>query len=65
MKQVDVVLKHLNKNTHLTPLEAMGVYGIHRLPARVHELKQMGYDIRSHTHVDGMGRHYASYTLHG
>ena len=63
MAQRDTVLHHLRHNPELTPLQAMGVYGIHRLPARIYELKQEGYNIAKTTQRDGMGRNYASYSL--
>lgn len=63
MAQKHTVLKHLRNNSHLTPLQAMGVYGIHRLPARILELKQDGHDIHKITRTDGRGRQYAEYRL--
>jgi len=64
MTQNDITLAHLIKHGSLTPLQAMGVYGIHRLPARIYELKQAGHDIRKTTRTDGRGRQYAEYRLY-
>ena len=63
MAQKHTVLQHLRNNNHLAPLQAMGVYGIHRLPARILELKQDGHDIHKVTRTDGRGRQYAEYRL--
>jgi hypothetical protein len=45
----------------LSPLEALGLYGVFRLAARVFELKDMGVDIRKVTKVDINGKQYAEY----
>lgn len=67
--QKDMVYQHLNSGSHLTPLEAIGVYGIYRLAARVHEVRRQlraeGDKRRVFTEVthDGRGRPYARYTF--
>jgi len=37
--QAKTVLRHLEKGKTLTPLEALGVYGIYRLAARIMEIR--------------------------
>jgi hypothetical protein len=52
--QNEMVLNHL-KRKPLTPLEAIQKYGIHRLSARIYDLKRLGYQIDS-TIVEKLNR---------
>ena len=47
MTQCDIVLWHLQNVGTLTRAQAMGEYGIIELPARIVELKRLGYNITS------------------
>ena len=47
MIQHVAILRHLKSGRSLTPLEALRLYGTLRLGARVYELRQAGYRIRS------------------
>ena len=62
MKQSDLVVTHLNTYDSITPLEALTRYGIMRLAAVVHRLKQKGLciitDLKEHD-----DRRYACYRL--
>jgi len=49
----------------VTSLEAGAVHKIRQLPARILELKRMGFDIRTHLKRDAAGQRYASYSLEG
>lgn len=55
MNQTDRVLNHMEKVGPITGKEAMDLYGIQRLGARIWELKRAGVDIRS-TMVEGKNR---------
>jgi hypothetical protein len=57
------VLRHLEKNQSITPLEALGVYGIFRLAARVLEIRKQGFDVKTHYKTDDNGKQYAAYQL--
>lgn len=67
--QDEQVLKHLESGQHLTPLEALGVYNIFRLGARIWSIKQhfeSTGDTRTITTTlvgDMKGKRYARYTL--
>jgi hypothetical protein len=61
--QKSQVLSHLKHHGPLTPLRALGVYGIYRLAARVYELKQEGHNIETLIHSDPKGKTYAEYRL--
>lgn len=61
--QAQRVLKHLKKHKTITPLEAIGVYGIYRLGARVYELRQAGIKVLTKYMRDEMKRPYARYSL--
>lgn len=47
MTQVETVLRALQRGDELTPLDALNRWGIFRLAARVDELRDAGYDIRT------------------
>lgn len=40
------ILKHLKDGGRITSNDALNLYGCARLGARIHELRQDGYDIR-------------------
>ena len=63
MSQNTKVLSHLNKGLHITPLEALGLYGIYRLAARINDLRTKGYPITTSVMRDVTGRSYARYQL--
>lgn len=63
--QMRKVLNHLRTKGSITALEAMGVYNIYRLAARVKELRLAGYDINTDRRRDHNGKQYARYTLAG
>ena len=50
MSQNDAVLSHLRRGV-LDPMRALRLYGVFRLAARVHELRQRGHDIRTRRYV--------------
>lgn len=47
LTQRDIILWHLENMGPLTRAQAMSVYGIVELPARIVELKKLGYKITS------------------
>lgn len=59
----DVVLQHLLSGRSITPLEALGDYGIFRLAARIFELKKKGHKINTTIKVSPTGKQYAEYSL--
>ena len=61
--QEDVVLAHLLKGRSITQLEALGLYRVFRLAARVHRLRGRGHDIVTTMKEDLTGKPYASYRL--
>jgi len=62
MSQKEMVLNHLETYGTITPLEALTRYGVMRLAAVVHKLKNDGFSIRS-TMKQHDGRQYASYSF--
>lgn len=62
MTQADKVLKHLKKRKKLTSVEAFGLYGISRLAAVVHRLKESGCKVISKNRT-GVNARYTEYTL--
>ena len=61
--QNDMILKHLEGGRTISPLEAMGVFGVYRLAARIFELRESGHEITKVIKDDGRGRTYAEYSL--
>lgn len=49
MNQNKLVLDYLQENGSITPREALDEFGIMRLGARVYELRQQGYPIKTKT----------------
>ena len=45
MNQCEMILTYLRKWGSITPAEAYDNLGIMRLPARIHDLRKMGYNI--------------------
>ena len=41
------ILNHLEKHSSLTSMEAFQLYGVTRLAARIKELRDAGYDIKT------------------
>ena len=61
--QQESIYKHLKTQGNLTQLEALGVYGIYRLAARVCEMRRKGVPIDSVNKKDANGKVYAQYFL--
>jgi len=67
--QEQIVLEHLSTRGSITPLEAVGVYGIYRLAARVFVInktfEKQGSDliINCERRRDRNGKQYGRYTL--
>lgn len=60
--QTDAVLAHLKSGATLTPLEALERYGCLRLAARIENLRQCGYRIKTRMEYRGR-KHWATYYL--
>ena len=63
MTQNNKLLNHMMTGRSISPLEALGLYGVFRLAARMFELKAMGVDIQKKTKVDINGKQYAEYSI--
>lgn len=61
--QAKTVLRHLRNNDHISPAEALIVYGISRLAACVFELRKAGYTVSTDMAADAQGRKYARYSM--
>jgi hypothetical protein len=57
------ILSHLEKRGSISPVEAHVSYGDMRLAARIHELREVGYDIKTTMKRDEGGHNYARYSL--
>lgn len=63
MTQLEHLKRHLKSGRSITPLEALGLYGIFRLAARIKELRDKGWDINTDIRNDPNGKIYATYGL--
>lgn len=63
MSQTEQILTHLRAGNDLTILEAIGVYRIFNLKARINELRTDGHSISTEMRTDATGKRYASYRL--
>lgn len=63
LDQRRVILKHLQSGKTITPMKAYIVYGVYRLAARIHELREADHDIITAYKHDERGRAYAEYSL--
>lgn len=61
--QSKTVLRHLKAGDKLTPMKALIVYGISRLAACIHDIRQAGYSVTTKTKSDAQGHKYAEYAL--
>ena len=60
------MLKHLEENKKINPLEALNLYGSFRLGAIIHTLRQEGYDIETKMKNNGVKKnHFAEYHYKG
>ena len=60
MSQNKDILYHLKNYETITPLEALSLYGIMRLGARIFDLKKLGFEIQTST-IQKNGKHFAEY----
>lgn len=61
--KIDLLKDHLRSGKTITQLEAIGLYSLFRLAARVHELKAQGWNITTTMKRDHNGSEYAEYRL--
>lgn len=60
--QHDMVLEHLASGRPITPIEALNQYGVFRLAAIVHVLRNEGYDIVTDL-IAGPRNKFARYSM--
>ena len=60
--QKEAILRHLQSGKTITPLEALNLYRCYRLSARIRELRDEGYEIKSENVKQGK-KTFASYKL--
>jgi hypothetical protein len=67
--QEENILAHMRTGKHITPLEALGVYGVFRLGARIFNIKayleerETGETVATTRVRDSKGKQYARYRL--
>jgi len=63
LSQTQLILGHLEMKGSISALEAMSLYRIFRLAARVKDLRNQGYEIETNMKEDTTGKPYARYVL--
>jgi hypothetical protein len=63
MSQAKQILKYLQTHESISPVEALTVAGCFRLAARINDLRNAGYNIKTDIRSDVNGRRYARYKL--
>ena len=63
MTQTDAILEYLKQHKSISPVEALTVAGCFRLAARINDLRNRGYDIKTTLKQDVNGKRYARYQL--
>lgn len=58
-----MILNHLRKEKTITPLEALRLYGVFRLSARIYDLKDAGHVIATNIIKVGNGKRVGQYRL--
>lgn len=61
--KIERLKAHLKTGKSITQLEALGLYGVFRLAARVHELKAKNWNILTEIKRDENGCEFAEYRL--
>lgn len=62
MNQDKMILNHLKSGKSLTALEALRLFNCLRLAARIEEIKEQGYPVKTEI-VSANGKRYAKYIL--
>ena len=57
------IARHLHRRGKITPIEALHVYGVFRLAARIGELRNRGWPIQTVIRRDMTNKRYAEYRL--
>jgi hypothetical protein len=61
--QAKTVLRHLKHHGRITPMKAMVNYSITRLSSCIHEIRKVGYDVKTEVQSDDAGHKFANYTM--
>lgn len=60
--QIELIANWLARGRPITPIQALSKFGCFRLGARIWELKQIGWDIKTRI-VNQNGKHFAEYRI--
>jgi len=61
--QARIVLRHLKAGKGLSPQKANIVYSISRLASCIHEIRKIGYNVKTEMRQDERDHKYARYVL--
>jgi len=64
MSQEKQILKYMQSGNSITPMDALNRFGCFRLGARIYDLKNSGYKIKTRL-VTRNGKQFAAYSMEG
>lgn len=62
MSQTRQILEYMEAGNAITPIEALSLFGCFRLGARIFDLRERGFNIKSEP-LHENGKHFARYRL--
>jgi len=62
MSQCNEILKHLEDGKSITPIDALSLFGVFRLAARIADLRKQGHEIETGT-LKNNGKEFANYSM--
>jgi len=62
MSQCNEILKHLEEGKSITPIDALSLFGVFRLAARISEIRNAGHEITTKS-VKINNKEFASYFM--
>ena len=63
MSQSNEILRALKRGRKITPLDALSEFGCFRLSARILELREQGFGIKSELVKGSNGKRFAQYSM--
>lgn len=62
-RQTARIIRHLESGKSITPLQALNLFGCLRLSARIYDIRDLGYKIKSEPYRTPEGKIVSKYSL--
>lgn len=63
LSQTELLIRHMLTNSHITALQALGLYRVFNMKGRIHDLRKAGWNIETDMQTDATGKTYARYSV--